>query len=331
MLRVAQDHLGDPDLPRRADRLAQQHVGALGPLAGLQVIRRLEVPLVDFLRIDEVEDVDRLRLLERRGLEVVLGEDDELPLRVLVALDEVLPRDGLAFLLADALVLAPALRPWRAAAGTSAGDRAWRCTARPGYSPGRTRSSLSILSGPLLLVCASGQLALTPSWPPCALGRFGIEPLSCSRLRDHPHRRHGHVCARPRPSAPGPSPVRAVRRGAGARRAARAGAPSRSRLPRRSRAVPVAVGTGRRAGRARRPRRRPRPPPASVPVDFDLVADVRLEIDACVRHEVEAHRRRALAGAPSAPVPVAVPLAGVPAAGRRAAAAAGARPASRRR
>ena len=93
-----------PIRPDVADRLPQQRVGAIGPLAGLQVIRGLEIPLVDLLRVDEVDDVDRLRLLERRGLEVVLRQDDELPLGVLVALDEIFPRDRLAFLLADALV-----------------------------------------------------------------------------------------------------------------------------------------------------------------------------------------------------------------------------------
>jgi hypothetical protein len=40
MLRVAQDDLRDADASRVADRLAQQRIGAVGALAGLQVVRR---------------------------------------------------------------------------------------------------------------------------------------------------------------------------------------------------------------------------------------------------------------------------------------------------
>ena len=116
VLGVAQDDLGDPDLAGLRDRVAEKRVGAVGALARLQVVGRLEIALVDLLGIDEVEDVDRLGLLEGGGLEVVLREDDELPLLVLVALDEILPADRFAFGLADAFVAAPATRPWRAAA-----------------------------------------------------------------------------------------------------------------------------------------------------------------------------------------------------------------------
>ena len=141
MLRLAQDDLGDADLARVADRLAQQRVGASAALAWLQVVGRLEEPFVDLVGVDEVEDVDRLGFLERGGLEVVLGQDDELTLLVLVPLDQIFPADRLPFGLADALVAAPAIRPSRGAGETSAGDRAPRCTAPPGCSPARTRST----------------------------------------------------------------------------------------------------------------------------------------------------------------------------------------------
>ena len=65
---------------------------------------RRDVIHVDFLRVDEVEDVDGLRLVEGRGLEIIFGEDDKAALFVLVAFDEILPCDRLAFSLADALV-----------------------------------------------------------------------------------------------------------------------------------------------------------------------------------------------------------------------------------
>ena len=94
MLRVAQDELRDADATRFADRLAQQRVRALAALGRDQVVGRLEEPIVDLVGLHEVDDVDGARLLERRRLEVFLGEDDEAALRVLVALDEIFPRDG---------------------------------------------------------------------------------------------------------------------------------------------------------------------------------------------------------------------------------------------
>ena len=72
-----------------AHRLAQQRVGVLAALARAPGIRRLEEPVVDLARRDEVDDVHALRLLDGGGLEILLGEHDEVPLRVLVALDEV--------------------------------------------------------------------------------------------------------------------------------------------------------------------------------------------------------------------------------------------------
>ena len=70
-----------PSCPSRRMRFAQSAYESLGALCRLQVVRGFEIPLVDLSRIDEVEDVDRLRLFERRRLEVVLREDDELALR----------------------------------------------------------------------------------------------------------------------------------------------------------------------------------------------------------------------------------------------------------
>ena len=105
VLRVAQDELGDADAARLADRLAQQRVRALAALGRHQVVRRLEEAIVDLVGLDEVDDVDGARLLERRRLEVLLRQDDEVALLVLVALDEVFPGDRMAVAHADALEL----------------------------------------------------------------------------------------------------------------------------------------------------------------------------------------------------------------------------------
>ena len=97
--------LAMPIFPDVADRFADERVGTVRAFAGLQVVRRLEVALVHLVWVDEVQDVHRLRLLQCRGLEIVLGEDDELALLVFVALDQIFPADRLAFGLADALVV----------------------------------------------------------------------------------------------------------------------------------------------------------------------------------------------------------------------------------
>ena len=77
----------------------------LAAAARRHVVGRIEETLVDLGAVDEVEDIDAPRLLERSRLEVVLRQHDELAALVLVALDEVLPRHRLA------VHLGPAHRP----------------------------------------------------------------------------------------------------------------------------------------------------------------------------------------------------------------------------
>jgi hypothetical protein len=105
MLRIAQDDRRDSDELRFADRLAQQGVGALAALGRRQVVRRLEEAIVDLFALDEVPDVDRAVLLQRRRFEVFLRQDDEAALLVLVALHQLVPRDRLALARADAFEL----------------------------------------------------------------------------------------------------------------------------------------------------------------------------------------------------------------------------------
>jgi hypothetical protein len=95
MLRVAQDELRDADAPGVADRLAEQRVGTLATLGRHEVIGRLEEPIVDLLRLDEVDDIHRPRLFDRCRLEILLRQDDEVALLILVPLDEILPRHGM--------------------------------------------------------------------------------------------------------------------------------------------------------------------------------------------------------------------------------------------
>jgi hypothetical protein len=105
VLRIAENDLGDPDFSGFTDCFADEGVGAVRSLAGLQVVRGLVVPLVHLLGIDEVENVDGLGLLDRGGLEIVAGEHDELPFLVLEPLDQVFPGDRLPIRLTDPLVM----------------------------------------------------------------------------------------------------------------------------------------------------------------------------------------------------------------------------------
>jgi hypothetical protein len=68
---------------------------ALAALGWHDVIRRFEETIVDLLGLDEVDDVDRPRLLDRRGLEVLLRQNDEMPFLIFVAFDEIVPRHRL--------------------------------------------------------------------------------------------------------------------------------------------------------------------------------------------------------------------------------------------
>jgi hypothetical protein len=69
-----------------------------------QIVRRLEVAGIDLILLHEVDDVDRLRSFDRRGLEVFIRHDDELAFFVLVAFNDLVPWYRLAVCLADALV-----------------------------------------------------------------------------------------------------------------------------------------------------------------------------------------------------------------------------------
>ena len=105
VLGVPKNDLGDADFSRLADRLADQRVRAIGALARLKIVRRLEIPLVDFPGIDEIDDVDRFGLFEGCRLEIILGQDDELALLVLEPFDQVFPGHGLPVRLAHPLVV----------------------------------------------------------------------------------------------------------------------------------------------------------------------------------------------------------------------------------
>src|SRR5579862_6088724 len=71
----------------------------------LEIVRLVEVHRVDLVELDELQDIDRLRRFRIDLLEVVVGEKHVLALLVFVAFDYLVPRHGLVFDRADALVL----------------------------------------------------------------------------------------------------------------------------------------------------------------------------------------------------------------------------------
>jgi hypothetical protein len=83
--------------------LAQQGIGRLTALPGCEVVGFVEEAIVDCIGLDEIEDLDALGFLERRGGEVLFGQHHESSLLVLVALDEILPGHFLPVLLAHPL------------------------------------------------------------------------------------------------------------------------------------------------------------------------------------------------------------------------------------
>src|SRR2546423_834961 len=105
MLCLPDDDLSDTDRSSCPNCLAKQRVRFLAAFCGHEVVRRLEVPGVDLVLLDEIEYVDCPGLLECRSLEIFVGEYDELSLLVLVALDDLVPRNSFAVSLTDALVL----------------------------------------------------------------------------------------------------------------------------------------------------------------------------------------------------------------------------------
>src|SRR5687767_7873733 len=112
MLPLAQHHLADADAAALRERIPQEAVGFGRALAGGgEEVWMLEIPAVDVGARDEVADLEGLRGGHPGLGEILVGEDDELTLAVLVALDDVLPGNLDVFLDTEALVVDGAFVP----------------------------------------------------------------------------------------------------------------------------------------------------------------------------------------------------------------------------
>src|SRR5688572_5404757 len=80
-------------------------VSVLATFVRKQVIRLIEVAIVDGISGNEVGHLHAPILFDRRGFEVLFREDHVAATFVLVAFDEIFPRHRCAITLADALVL----------------------------------------------------------------------------------------------------------------------------------------------------------------------------------------------------------------------------------
>src|SRR5262249_15359347 len=91
MLPAADDHPSNPNFAGPLHDLAQQRVGALPVFERHQIIRLVEVYRADIHRIDEVENIDRLRRLDVGFEEIVIGQRNVFAFFVFVALDDFVP------------------------------------------------------------------------------------------------------------------------------------------------------------------------------------------------------------------------------------------------
>src|SRR5437879_2006105 len=100
------DHdLGDANLVRVLERVAQKRVRFIAAFSRLKIVRLVEKYWIDFILLDEVLDIHRLRGLEIDTLEIFILEHDVFPLLVLVGLHDLVPGNFPAILLGTTLVV----------------------------------------------------------------------------------------------------------------------------------------------------------------------------------------------------------------------------------
>ena len=105
MLGLADNDLAYANRTDLANCFTKQRVRLLAALLWKEVVRGLEVTGIDLVLLHKIENVYRLRLLQCSSLEVLVGDDDEFSLLVLVALHDLVPRDGFSVSLTHALIL----------------------------------------------------------------------------------------------------------------------------------------------------------------------------------------------------------------------------------
>ena len=100
------DHdLGDANLVRVLQRVAQKRVSFVAALLRLKVVWFVKKHRVDFFLIHEVLDVDGLSGLEINSLKIFILEQDVFPFLVLVTLNDLIPGHFLAVFFGNAFVI----------------------------------------------------------------------------------------------------------------------------------------------------------------------------------------------------------------------------------
>src|SRR4051812_40841357 len=105
VLAVVEDPAADAGATGLVERVVQQAVGVLAVVLRAEVVGLVEQHGVDVAGADELLDLDEPRARAGRCLDLVLLEHHVLAVGDLIAADDLLVRDLLAFLRADALVL----------------------------------------------------------------------------------------------------------------------------------------------------------------------------------------------------------------------------------
>ena len=99
------DDFGDADFFARLQRVTQQHIGFVAAFLRFQIVRLIEKHRVDFINVDKILDVHRLRRFQIDALKIFVFQDDELPFLILITLHDLVPRDFFAVGFRDPFVI----------------------------------------------------------------------------------------------------------------------------------------------------------------------------------------------------------------------------------
>src|SRR6202043_3602415 len=98
-------HLGDADFSALLERIAQKHVGFVAAFLRFEIIRFVKEHRIDLVKIDKVLDVHRLGRFEINALKIFVFQHDVFSFFILVAFDNLVPRNLPAVLFRDAFVI----------------------------------------------------------------------------------------------------------------------------------------------------------------------------------------------------------------------------------
>ena len=97
--------LGDADFFALLQRVTQQHIGFVAAFLRFQIVRLIEKHRVNFINVDKILDVHRLRRFQIDALKIFVFQDDELSFLILITFDDLVPRHFFAVGFRDPFVI----------------------------------------------------------------------------------------------------------------------------------------------------------------------------------------------------------------------------------